>query len=323
MTDRAIVVGIDEAGYGPVLGPLVVSAAAFEVPLSLADASLWQVLKASVSSKPRPRDRRVAVVDSKKLYQRKEGIAALERSALAAFSAWRGAPPDAAALLAMLWPGGRDACDGYAWYRALCWPVPLEADVGGVRLAGAKLRRDGEANGVSLAGLFCEPLLEGHYNRLVGATRNKAVVLFGQTVRLMQRVADAFPDQPLFIFADKQGARGHYGRLLMQSFEDRRLVVIEETESTSAYELRSSAAPWRIRFSQEGESQYMPVALASIISKYVRELFMRAFNNFWQAAAPGVAATAGYYTDGMRFIEQIRPHLPRLGIDSRQLVRIQ
>ena len=37
MDDAALLVGIDAAGYGPMLGPLVVSATAFEVPRAAVD----------------------------------------------------------------------------------------------------------------------------------------------------------------------------------------------------------------------------------------------------------------------------------------------
>ncbi len=323
MSQRVIVLGIDEAGYGPVLGPLVVSAVAFEVPAELVESSLWGVLRGSVSSAPKPRDRRVAICDSKKLYQRKEGISRLERSALASMLAWRDGAASVGELLGMLWPDGVKSCAAYPWYRELGMSLPLAADGGGVRIAASRLRLDAEAKGLSVAGLFCEPLLEGHYNRLVSNTRNKAVVLFGQVTRLIQRVADAFPGRELHIFVDRQGGRDYYGQLLMRAFEDRRLAVIEETETTSAYELRAEPAAWRVRFTVAGESKHLPVALASIVSKYVRELFMLAFNRYWQSHAPDVAATAGYYRDGMRFIEQIQQHMLRLGVERQQLVRMQ
>lgn len=321
MSRSVIVAGIDEAGYGPLLGPLVVSATAFEVPAERADTSLWELLSDSVVAAAKPRDRRIAILDSKKLFQRSEGLARLERTALSTLSACHGLPGDARALLAQVAPHRVEELAAYPWYREMELPLPLEADAGGVRLAAARLAADGAACGVRLAGLFCEPLLEGHYNRLVAATRNKSIVLFGLTTRLMQRMADAFPGRELLIFADKQGGRGQYGRMLMLAFEDRRLVVLDETPTHSAYELRADPARWRIAFAQDGESLHLPVALASILSKYVRELFMHQFNRYWAERAPGIAATAGYYQDAIRFLGELRPHLERLGIDEARLVR--
>ena len=69
-----IVAGIDEAGYGPLLGPLVVSAALFRVP-SDDDLDLWDALSPVVSRAPV--DGAVPVNDSKKLYQRE--MPALQR----------------------------------------------------------------------------------------------------------------------------------------------------------------------------------------------------------------------------------------------------
>lgn len=321
MAAGAVIVGIDEAGYGPLLGPLVVSAVAFEVPAERAEQCLWETLRESVTDRPRARDRRVAILDSKRLYQRRHGLAELERSALAAVSASHEMPTDLADLLRTVAPSVPPLLSEYPWYRETARALPMAADAGGVTLAARRLRDDAVARGVGLAGVYSEPLPEAHYNRLVTNTRNKAVVLFGLTTRLIQRVADAYPGRELHVYVDKQGGRGHYGQMLMRSFEGRRLVVVEESERVAAYELRGSAGDWRIRFTQEGESHHMAVALASIISKYLRELFMCVFNAFWRTELPGVTATAGYYQDGMRFLADVRPHLPRLGIDESRLVR--
>ena len=73
--------------------------------------------------------------------------------------------------------------------------------------------------------------------------------------------------------------------------------------------------------SQAGESRHLLVALASLISKYVRELLMESFNAYWSREVPGLRPTAGYYQDGLRFLKDIQPHLKRLGLTREGLVR--
>ncbi|MFH1417091.1 MAG: hypothetical protein ABII12_02230 [Planctomycetota bacterium] len=319
--DADIALGIDEAGYGPILGPLVVSAVAFETPPDIADRCLWGVLAKSVSRNRSARGGKVPILDSKKLYSRKEGIGRLERSVLAVMSAWRGSPPHLHGLLGLLCPDVLAKLREYPWYREVDAVLPREADAGGIQIAGSAFRRDLNTQNVHVAGMWSEILPEGHYNRLVANTQNKAVVLSGLTLRLIQRAADAHPGRSMRIYVDKQGARQRYGLLLMRAFEDRRLRVIEETPEMSAYELAGSRTTWRVRFTQSGESHHLPVALASLVSKYLRELLMACFNRYWSREAPGARPTAGYYKDGLRFLEEIEPHRLRLGIERDQLVR--
>lgn len=314
--------GIDEAGYGPILGPLVVSATAFDVRAEAAGECLWTTLNASVKSTACAGDTRIPVLDSKVLFRRKQGLRPLERSVLAVLGAWRPLPPTLDGLLKQLCPDVVGQLREYAWYAASDRPLPIRADLGGIRIAAARLERDMRDRSVQIAGLWSEVLLEGHYNRLVGSTDNKAVVLLGLTLRLIQRVADAFPDRELRVFVDKQGARDHYQRPLMRCFEGRRLRVIAEGRDHSAYELTHDAQrPWRISFHQSGESHHFTVALASMFSKYIREALMQCFNDFWTERAPGVKPTAGYYLDGLRFLRDIEPHIRQLGVARERLVR--
>jgi hypothetical protein len=58
-----------------------------------------------------------------------------------------------------------------------------------------------------------------------------------------------------------------------------------------------------------------------MLSKYLREAFMRRFNAFWKRHLPGVDPTAGYYGDGARFLCDIEAKRRELGIADEQLIR--
>ena len=78
-------------------------------------------------------------------------------------------------------------------------------------------------------------------------------------------------------------------------------------------------------FLVEGESAHMPVALASMVAKFIRELAMLRFNQHWgrvRMAALGqeIKPTAGYRNDAHRWLEEIGEVMTP--DDRRQLVRL-
>ena len=75
------VVGIDEAGYGPNLGPLVQAAVAVRLPGH--DPAGWDTLKPHVRRCCDPDDGRLLIDDSKKVYAGGNGLAELELAAMA------------------------------------------------------------------------------------------------------------------------------------------------------------------------------------------------------------------------------------------------
>ena len=77
-----VLVGIDEAGFGPLLGPLVVSSSSFSLPNNLLKTDLWQVLRNSVGNRRKRLAGRMLITDSKKAYSRAAGIKHLERTVL-------------------------------------------------------------------------------------------------------------------------------------------------------------------------------------------------------------------------------------------------
>ena len=79
--------------------------------------------------------------------------------------------------------------------------------------------------------------------------------------------------------------------------------------------------PLRITFMPRADHASFLVALASMVSKYVRELLMREFNAFWQRHLPELKPTAGYPGDAARFFEAIQPVLQRLSISEERIWR--
>ena len=76
-----------------------------------------------------------------------------------------------------------------------------------------------------------------------------------------------------------------------------------------------------VEFRQGADGAELPVALASMLSKYVRELCMIQFNAFWQDRVQGLKRTAGYPQDAARFLADIREEQQTLGLDQSLFVR--
>ena len=88
----------------------------------------------------------------------------------------------------------------------------------------------------------------------------------------------------------------------------------------STYRFRFGNAPIEVSFCCDGE-QFLPVALASMVSKYVREVSMKSFNEFWRRQLPELKPTAGYPQDAKRFRADVDFARRQLGITDRSFWR--
>jgi ribonuclease HII len=89
----------------------------------------------------------------------------------------------------------------------------------------------------------------------------------------------------------------------------------------SRYRLRFGESLATITFASKSDEHHFPVALASMIAKYTRELQMIRLNRYFAGMMPELKPTAGYVTDGRRFLKEIEPLLANNGINRDDLVR--
>ncbi len=318
----AVLVGIDEAGFGPILGPLVVSSSAFSLPRRLLEADLWQELKKSVADKQKHLAGRLLIADSKKAYSRQKGIKHLQRTTLACLKGLGESPATLTELLGVLCKHYPRRLNNYPWYKEADSFV-LSADAHDIEIASGVFKDDLAASGIKLLELESCCLDVAHYNKMVAAVKNKANVLFTATSGLIKSAWDNFDDDDLQIIVDRQGGRVHYRKNIQRMFGDMELKIIRETPSSSSYELRESKRTMRLHFVVGADDRFLPVSLASMVSKYLRELLVRNINRYFAGHCAELKPTAGYWKDGLRFIDDLKTNIPHLAYDRNQLIRIR
>jgi hypothetical protein len=351
----AFLIGTDEAGYGPNLGPLVVSATLWRVPDESLDDDLYELLADVVARESNRRDARLAIADSKQLYKPGGGLAALEQAVLAALrvSARLTAPagvegdlvlaspsheaaflrvarpseiPDVARLERWreIWPlvdsqlGEQFA--SVAWYAGYDADLPCDAHLETIEHHASALFAGLAEADVELVAMRSRVVSEGRFNELVELHENKANVLSRVTLELVEDLLAPLGEGSILVHCDKHGGRNRYAPLLQRMFPEHLIEVRCEGRAQSIYRWGPRGRRIEIRFVAGGESA-LPAALASMLSKYLRELAMQAFNAFWLREVPGLKPTAGYPSDALRFHQSIAARQSELGIDDRTLWR--
>lgn len=325
----AYLLGTDEAGYGPNLGPLVISATLWHTPGDSCEVDMYELLSDIVASCPSRENtslNRLVLGDSKVLYDPKSGISLLERGILAALGAMGIRPPTWRQIFSQLAPETDGELDALPWHVGFDLALPVVASADDVEQITAVFRDGLAGRGVRLVAIRSRVVFPAEFNEFVDQYGSKGAALSRLTLELAGRVLSMrdkeIGKEPLLVLCDKHGGRNQYGSLLYETLSDSLIEVVAEAREESAYRWGTKKRRSEIRFCTQAE-RFLPVALASMTSKYLRELAMRAFNDYWCGKVPGLRPTAGYPQDARRFQEEITTVQAALGIDSRLLWRVR
>ena len=305
--------GIDEAGYGPNLGPLVMTAVVAEGPDGR-EPDVWGDLEATVDRAGGASDK-AWVDDSKKVYRAGRGRDRLDASTLAALAAsGRGVPETLGGLLEGLGAGTLDEAELTPWLDSgdPSYPGPRSRSMAEATLA----RRPFEGARWRIVDVRSVVVGPRRFNDGLEATGSKALVHFSSFARLLAHLRATTPEgHDLAIRGDKHGGRHFYGDLLASAFPDARVVRGAEGPALSRYDLIAPTGPrMALGLVPRADAADGLVALASIVSKAVREHWMDAFNAHWTAKVPGLRPTAGYPVDAARFRLAIEPRCIARGL---------
>ena len=330
-----LVLGVDEAGYGPNLGPLVVAVSAWAVDSRL------EVLDGLEPFAPEfqaaswtPRSAFVPFGDSKKIYQSGKGLAGLNFALRFFESIFEGKPSEKRPWfeLSRLAQEDLSRVESHPWYRCKNPAKGLgrasqfdENSEASCRFAREKLLK----LGVRLIGFRLRVLDEAYFNECVDRLGNKSDVLGHISLELAWKVLGECMDFHSFkgieIYCDRQGGRKKYAGLISQTYERSHresqvpfCSVVGESPKTSLYSMRHAGIATSIRFQVHGDSLFPPAA-ASMVAKWARESLMERFNGYWrEVVGPGLKPTAGYAVDAARFARDIEPWITKLAIEKNQ-----
>jgi len=314
-----IVIGVDEAGYGPNIGPLVIAASAWSVPLPMdASASLASTLPAVFTPKSyRPGCQHIPLGDSKQLYTPGQGLQTLEAGLLACLTQMPTISPALSGGLEQLFESlllsdpSEAELPKAVWYDRTGQTLPSAITVEEVSRLSQLAQQALSSSEIRMIAARALLVTESSFNRQLEHLGSKGRLLSTATMQVVRSLVEQFAEFPMEVFCDRQGGRKKYTAVLMEGLPGDWFDTLLETAPRSSYQRRRSPE-MRLHFSVQGD-QFPPTGLASMIAKYLRERSMAALNAYWRKQLPDLRPTAGYPVDAKRFRLAIEETANRLG----------
>lgn len=316
-TARTLYVGVDEAGYGPNLGPLVVAATSFVGDDRHRSIDWWKHLAPAVG---RCGDRDAIVIDdSKVVWNRANGGDLLKRTVEAILSPSSEPPRSLAELIERVSPADADALRLEHWYAPES-DTPCGVD--------DRAERDRFTRSLSSAELDCglpraRILFPAEFNRRLRQVGLKSEVEKEAIVEILAGMLRSLPDRcgQVVITVDRLGGRRFYRDMVEELAGGSFVMTLVEEPRQSRYRFEASGREVEIAFRVQADRASLPVAAASMIAKHTRERCMEAFNEFWLQHHPQLRPTAGYPVDARRFRAAVESRRKQLGISLESFWR--
>ncbi|MFZ1864915.1 MAG: hypothetical protein WAU39_11880 [Polyangiales bacterium] len=298
-----LVLGVDENGLGPVLGPLVATSVVLEMP-RYERSSLCQ------------RGLSLGLTDSKETgrFGQMQFAESVALGLLAGQGGGR-APESADAVLEQVFREGRSrlrACCPDEPTAAQCWAVDLPLPIfGGDPAAGQELldKLVGRSS-LRIVGVRSRVACAGVLNAERAAGKHKFDVDFDLFEDLIASTHTSHGEPLLAICGMIGGIRDYASRF--SRFDRDRIQHVPGRRGQRRYAVQGVG---EIRFEIDADARHLPVALASIVGKYVREICMRRIGEFYRRGDPELGFVSGYRDPvTKRFIEATALLRKRFGI---------
>ena len=251
MSGWKLLIGVDEAGYGPSMGPLTICATVWRVPIAFDATQMADLLEPEFQCEPiKSNSSHIPIGDSKNIH--KDGLAV---EGLILGSRFLSFEIDGA--IESEWDR-RIACYAYEdWMRlpAIPWYVKrpcmnteildrIIRDQPAYFCGGSKRLKQ---ESIQLVGIRMRIFDELEFNRQLDRTGNKSTLLSEASLNLVKLAISEFANKQemVEVYCDKHGGRNRYQSILTFVFNEAWFAIVCESRACSRYTAKSLRSPKR------------------------------------------------------------------------------